>query len=154
MKVDKGAWVQWWVRVNFFVARVGLGQPFMVWVWIWKISPKQVKFLNFLSFGSKKISSGQVRKYPGRRRVKSKLGSGRVRVHLYSWVVCKAAFYADLGIFHFFFSCQTWNNFSLDCCYWLWTFILFAQNFNLFWLFSFHLSSNIAMASAHCTGKN
>jgi len=48
------------------VARAGSGQPFMVWDGIWKISPKNVKFF---PFGSKKISSGRVGKYPGRRRV-------------------------------------------------------------------------------------
>jgi len=53
---------------QFFVARVGSGQPFMVWVWIWKISPKNVKFFNFFPLGQK-ISSVRVRKYPGRRRV-------------------------------------------------------------------------------------
>jgi len=48
-------------------------------------SPKNVKFFNFFPFGSKKISLGRVRKYPGRSwvgllfilRVKSKLGSGK-----------------------------------------------------------------------------
>jgi len=54
---------------QFFVARVGSGQLFMVWAWIWKISPKNVKFFNFFPFGSKKISSGRVRKYPGQRQV-------------------------------------------------------------------------------------
>jgi len=52
-----------------FLTRVGSGQPFMVWVRIWKISPKNVKFFNFLPFGSKKIASGRVRKYPGQSRV-------------------------------------------------------------------------------------
>jgi len=58
----------------------------MVWVWDWKISPKNVKF--FL-FGSKKISSGQVKKYPDQRQVGlliycgSKVSSGRVMAHLY-----------------------------------------------------------------------
>jgi len=54
-------------RVNFLW--LGLGQPFMVWVWIWKIPPKNVKFFNFFPIGSKKISSGQVWKYPGWRQV-------------------------------------------------------------------------------------
>jgi len=51
---------------QFFVARVGSGQPSMVWVWILKISPKNVKFFHFFLFGSKKIASGRVGKYPGR----------------------------------------------------------------------------------------
>jgi len=73
-----------WVRLGqFFVARVGSHQPFMVWVW--KISPKNVKFFNFFPFGSKKYL--QVRskstRVKGRSasyllRVKSKLGFGRV----------------------------------------------------------------------------
>jgi len=69
---------------QFFVARVGSGQLFMVWVWIWKISPKNVKF-QFFPFGSKKISSGGVKKYPGRPLIYcgSKVSSGWVRAHLY-----------------------------------------------------------------------
>jgi len=61
---------------QFFVARVGFGsgQPFIVWDRIRKISSKNVKFFNFLPFGSKKIASGRVRKYPGQSRV----GLGRV----------------------------------------------------------------------------
>jgi len=43
---------------QFFVARVRSGQPFKVWVW--KISPKNVKFFIF---------SLQIKKYPGQRRV-------------------------------------------------------------------------------------
>jgi len=39
------------------------------YVWIWKISPKNVKFFNFLPFGSKKTSLGRVKKYPGQRRI-------------------------------------------------------------------------------------
>jgi len=31
--------------------RVGSGKPFMVWVWVKKISPKNVKFFNFFLFG-------------------------------------------------------------------------------------------------------
>jgi len=71
---------------KFFVAWVRLGQPFMVWVWIWKISPKNVKIFNFLPFGSKKISSGRVRKYPGQPLIYcgSKESSGWVRAHLYT----------------------------------------------------------------------
>jgi len=49
--------------------RVRSGQPFMVWVRIWKISPKNVKFFNFFPFGSKKIASGRVGKYQGQSRV-------------------------------------------------------------------------------------
>jgi len=62
------------------LTRVGLDQPLMVWVGIWKISPKNVKFFNFFPFGSKKISSGQVGKYPGQRPLiycGSKVSSGR-----------------------------------------------------------------------------
>jgi len=52
-----------------FLTRVGSDQALMVWVRIWKISPKNVKFFNFFPFGSKKITSGRVRKYPGQSRV-------------------------------------------------------------------------------------
>jgi len=38
------------------MGRIGLGQPSMVWVWIWKISPKNANFLIFFSLGQKKIS--------------------------------------------------------------------------------------------------
>jgi len=48
-------------RVNFLW--LGSGQPFMVWVCISKISPKKPQF--FFPFGSKKIASSRVRKYPG-----------------------------------------------------------------------------------------
>jgi len=37
------------------VAQVESGQPFMVWVWILKISPKNVKFFNFFLSGQKKL---------------------------------------------------------------------------------------------------
>jgi len=52
-----------------------------------EISPKNVKFFNFLLFGLKKMSSGRVKKYPGQSRagllllrVKSKLGSGPISI--------------------------------------------------------------------------
>jgi len=47
---------------QFFVARVGSGQPFMVWVRIQKIQAKNVKFFNFFPSGQKKllrVGSGQ-----------------------------------------------------------------------------------------------
>jgi len=37
----------------FDPGRVRSGQPFMVWVWIWKISAKNLKFSNFFPFTSK-----------------------------------------------------------------------------------------------------
>jgi len=46
---------EWFVVMGsgqFFAAC--LGQPFLVWVWVWKISPKNLKFFNFFPFGSKK----------------------------------------------------------------------------------------------------
>jgi len=70
---------------------MGTGQPFMVWVWIWKISPKNVKFFKFFQFESKNIALGRVRKYPGQSQVgllftagqkEAWLRSGRVRAHL------------------------------------------------------------------------
>jgi len=60
-------------RVNFlWLYQVGSGQPFMVWVRIWKISPKNIKFFNFYCFGL-----GRPLIYCG-----SKVSSGRVRAHL------------------------------------------------------------------------
>jgi len=41
-----------WVR-SIFVARVESDQPFMVWIWVRKISPKNVKFFNFYPSGKK-----------------------------------------------------------------------------------------------------
>jgi len=74
--------------VYFFEARVGPDQPSIIWVW--KISSKNVKFFYFFAFRSKKISSDQVKKYPGQRqvglylmRVKSMLGLSQVKAHLY-----------------------------------------------------------------------
>jgi len=34
--------------------QVGLGLPFLVWVWFWKISPKNPKYFNCFPIGSKK----------------------------------------------------------------------------------------------------
>jgi len=48
-----------WVR-SIFVARVGLGQPSLVWFWVRKISPKRNKF---------SIFSLQVKKYPSQRQI-------------------------------------------------------------------------------------
>jgi len=67
-----------------FLTRVGSGQPFMVWVRIRKISPKNVKFFNFFTFGSKKslwVGSESTQVKAGSAsyllQVKSKLGSGQ-----------------------------------------------------------------------------
>jgi len=69
-------------RVNFLW--LGSGQPFMVWVRIWKISPKNIKFFNFFPSGQKKflpVMSESTRVKAGLAsyllRVKSKLGSGQ-----------------------------------------------------------------------------
>jgi len=48
-----------------------LGQPSMAWVWIWKISPKNVKFSIF-------FPSGQVKKYQPLIYCGSKVYLGRV----------------------------------------------------------------------------
>jgi len=58
---------------QFFVARVGSGQPSMVWVW--KISPKKVKFFNFFPSGQNLFGSGQ--KLPN----ESPYGLGIRRIH-------------------------------------------------------------------------
>jgi len=61
-----------------FLTQVRSGQPSMVWVWIWKISPKNIKCFNFFPSGSKKISSGRVKggSAPYLLWVKSMLRSG------------------------------------------------------------------------------
>jgi len=59
------------------LTRVGSGQLFVARVGsdiyglglIFENFHKNVKFFNFFPFGSKKIASGQVGKYPGRSRV-------------------------------------------------------------------------------------
>jgi len=63
---------------------VGLGQTYMVWVWIWKMSPKNVKFSIFFPSGQKislRIGSESTRVEGGSAsyllQVKSKLGSGQ-----------------------------------------------------------------------------
>jgi len=60
-------------QVGSIFCQVGSGQPFMVWVW--KISPKNIK-LYFLCFRSKstRVKSGSASYL---LRVKSKLGSGQ-----------------------------------------------------------------------------
>jgi len=52
---------------QYFVARIVSGQPSMVWVW--KISPKNVKFLILFPFGSKNIILAWAKRYSGQRRV-------------------------------------------------------------------------------------
>jgi len=69
---------------QFFVAWVRLGQvgSGQVWVRIWKISPKNIKFFNFFPIGSKK--SLWVRSKAGRPFIYCGLKAclGRVRAHL------------------------------------------------------------------------
>jgi len=66
---------------QFIVARVGSGQPFIVWVWIWKISPKNVKFFPSGRKKSLRVGSKSTRVKGGSAsyllRVKSKLESGQ-----------------------------------------------------------------------------
>jgi len=75
---------------QFFVA--WSGQPFMVWVWIWEISPKIVKFFN-LSLRIKTNLFGSGQKVTGSKAGRSliycgsKVSSGRVRSHLYTIVI-------------------------------------------------------------------
>jgi len=71
---------------QFFVARVGSGHPFMVWVLISKISTKNVKFFNFFPSDQKislRVGSESTRVVAGSASyllwVKSKLEFGRVR---------------------------------------------------------------------------
>jgi len=66
--------------------QVGVGSAIMVWVWISKISPKNVNFFQIFSLRVKKNCFGSGQKVPGSKPgwpliycgVKSKLGSGRV----------------------------------------------------------------------------
>jgi len=68
---------------QFFVSRVGLGRVSHIWYWVWveKISFKNVTFFNFFLFGSgQKVhgsNAGQPLIY-----CRSKLSSGWVRAHL------------------------------------------------------------------------
>jgi len=71
---------------QIFLTLVRSGQPFMVWFWIWKISPKNVKFLIFFPcFWIKKNLFGLGQKVPGSKAgwsfiyCGSKVSSGRVR---------------------------------------------------------------------------
>jgi len=48
-----------------------------LWFWVWKISPKIVKFFNFFPLGQKKISSGWVKKCLGQRLVGFLFTSGQ-----------------------------------------------------------------------------
>jgi len=58
-----------WVGLGqFFIAHVGLGQLSLVRVWVWKISPKNLKFFNFLPFGTKNLI-GLGQKVPGSKTV-------------------------------------------------------------------------------------
>jgi len=72
------------VRSNFCcLSQVGSDQPSLVWVWIWKISSKNVKFLNFCPSSQKNVIwSGQKvpRSKQGRPLIycRSKVCSGRV----------------------------------------------------------------------------
>jgi len=72
-----------------FLTGVESGQPFMVWVWIGKISPKNVKFLNFFLLQVKKNLLGSGWKVPRSKAGQpliysgSKVSSGWVRAHLY-----------------------------------------------------------------------
>jgi len=51
--------------VQNFLTMVGSGQLSLVWVWVWKISPKNPKFFNFFPIGSKKKPiSSRVKNYP------------------------------------------------------------------------------------------
>jgi len=78
---------------------MGLGQPSLAWACIWKISPKNLRFYNFFPLDQKK-SLGVRSKVLGSKTgqphiycaVKSMLGSGRVRAHLYHAVVLNKDF--------------------------------------------------------------
>jgi len=68
----------------------GSGRVSLVWVWISKISPKNVKFFNIFPFRSKKIASGRVEAGSASYwlRVKSKLGSGQGPSLVLAVIIC------------------------------------------------------------------
>jgi len=78
--IEMGIFDPGWVKFLL----LGSGLPSLVWVCIWKISPKNVKFFNFLPFGSKKCHWVGSKRTPFRAmsasyllRVKSMFGSGQ-----------------------------------------------------------------------------
>jgi len=64
---------------------LGLGQPSLVWVWVWKISPKNTKNFNFFSSDQKKISLGWVKNTQVKGRSASYLLPGKSILGL-GWV--------------------------------------------------------------------
>jgi len=87
---------------QFFVALVGSGQPLMVWVWIWKISPK-CQIFQFFALRVKKnhFRLGLFMQRLWRRCAKSlhgkvfvwlslHIGGHRVRLQVESITICKS----------------------------------------------------------------
>jgi len=83
---------------QFFVARIGLGRVRHLWFGFefWKFPQKTSNFSIFCPSGQKKllrVRSESTRVEAGLAsyllRVKSKLGSGRVRAHLYTLEILK-----------------------------------------------------------------
>jgi len=91
------------VQVNFLW--LGLGQPFMVWVWIWKILPN---FSIFCPSGQKKISSERSGSEAGQPLIYcgSKVSSGRVRAHLYTPPTFNSKLFLLNHLLKFFKWCQ------------------------------------------------
>jgi len=117
-----GVWISEGTRSKIYVAQVGSGQPSLVCVWHWKIS-----LLN--RFGSKKVSSGWVKKYPGQPLIycRSEVCSGWVRASLV-WTGLKS-------FLVYFLTLQTY--------YWGWGYGLqsFNQAYNhLYYIDCFKLS--------------
>jgi len=87
----------------------------MVWIWILKISPKNVKFFNFFPFRSKKLlrvgsESTQVEAGSASYllRVKSKLGSGQ-GPSLKCTKKVKLSIFITLSITNFYFINDSWG---------------------------------------------
>jgi len=90
----------------FFYLVISPGRKFLTWVgwvslhwvWIWKISPKNVKFFNFLPFGSKRVSLGRVKKYLDQGQVSLLFTAGQKYVRVGSGPISTAEFYWDVGL--------------------------------------------------------
>jgi len=113
-----------WSGVKFFWP--WLGQPFMVWSWVWKISPQNVKFFNFFPSGQKKsfgVGSKSTR-VKGRSasyllRLKSMLEFGQISNIFYSWY--------KITKFHLYEFCEFWWPLA-----WVeWIFVSLKKNINV-----------------------
>jgi len=66
---------------KFYQGWVGSGWVRHLWFGFGKFSLKKSNFSIFFPFGSKKISSDQVKKYPGQRRVCHLITNNQLVIH-------------------------------------------------------------------------